>query len=91
MNCRDLRLHCGKKVVVSGDPLLFKRKLRDMLKNWNTSLIEVKVICHNKTIVKGGKEKMVRQGRVLVGGKKLWYLKVLNLACTQLHPGSLIL
>ena len=88
---RDLRLHCGKKVVVSGNPLLFKRKLRDMLKNWNTSLIELKVVCHDKTIVKGrqGEDGETRKsnGR----GKKLWYLKVLNLACTQLHPGSLIL
>ena len=76
---------------MSCNPLLFKRKLSDILKNWNTNLIELKVACHDKTMVKGGKEKMVRQGRVLVGGKNLWHLKVLNFACTQLHPGSLIL
>lgn len=46
---------------MSDNPLLFTRKLSDMLKNWNTILIELKVVCHDQTMVKGGKEKMVRQ------------------------------
>ena len=64
------------------------RELKDILRNWKkTALsIELKVVCHVKTTVKGGKELEGGQTKEerLVGEKNfLAYLKLLILTCTQ--------